>query len=320
MNEDTMLNFLQLLRLKVPESAAVIDSIAEIYIASVLPKLNIDFHFLRYPPGHFYSPVPSLQEFANIAEQTFGPQAEELPGINMHERKQLRLYAKLVPYHNDIPFSEEKVDGLRYYYNNFYFCHADAFWLHSIMRQFEPQKMIEVGSGFSSCIMLDTNEHFLKRKINFTFIEPYPERLLQNISFEDQKNITIQKKPVQKINPSFFKTLNENDILFIDSSHVGKIGSDVLYIMHYILPTLKKGVIVHFHDIFYPFIYPRQWYEDKGVVWNECHFLHTFLQYNKKFEIMLFGNWLGKKHTAMLQKYTPLCIKNIGGSFWMRKI
>jgi hypothetical protein len=86
-----------------------------------------------------------------------------------------------------------------------------------------------------------------------------------------------------------------------------------------VLPALKPGVFIHFHDLFYPFEYPQEWLE-KGWAWNEDYFMHAFLQYNNTFEIVLFGHYLGIKHYPMLLKHTPVCCKNIGGSLWLRKL
>lgn len=118
----------------------------------------------------------------------------------------------------------------------------------------------------------------------------------------------------------FFSNLAANDILFIDSSHVGKIGSDVLYELFEILPRLQEGVIIHFHDVFYPFEYPREWVESFHWAWNETYFLHAFLQYNQTFKILFFNDYLAKLFPNLLEKATPLALKNTGGSLWMRKV
>lgn len=116
-----------------------------------------------------------------------------------------------------------------------------------------------------------------------------------------------------------FLTLEENDFLFIDSSHVGKIGSDVLFELFEILPRLREGVIVHFHDVFYPFEYPRGWLETNHWAWNEDYFLRAFLQNNSVWDILFFNNYIGMTFPEMLRKWMPLYLKNIGGSLWLRK-
>ncbi|MFH1645519.1 MAG: class I SAM-dependent methyltransferase, partial [Candidatus Omnitrophota bacterium] len=166
------------------------------------------------------------------------------------------------------------------------------------------------------------NDKFFESKIKCSFIEPNPERLLSLLRDEDTKRHNIVKKYVQEIDISFFKELVENDILFIDSSHISKIGSDVNHIFFNILPNLNKGVVVHFHDIFYPFEYPKKWVFD-GITFNESYILKAFLQFNKEFKIILFNSFLdyhfneksGKE--ASDEKCEWL---RDGSSIWIRKL
>ena len=104
------------------------------------------------------------------------------------------------------------------------------------------------------------------------------------------------------------KTLEENDILFIDTSHVSKFESDVNYIFFQVLPRLKKGVIIHFHDIFYPFDYPIEWLE-QGRAWNESYMLRSFLMYNPQFRILLFPSLLEQQYSEYMLKNFPMCMK-----------
>src|SRR5205814_62343 len=114
-----------------------------------------------------------------------------------------------------------------------------------------------------------------------------------------------------------FEKLNSGDILFVDSTHVVKTGNDVNYILFEIIPRLKSGVLIHFHDIFYPFEYPKDWVF-MGRNWNEDYFLKAFLMYNNEFEIILFSDYLHKHHKEIF-KEMPLCYKNSGGNLWIRK-
>ena len=186
-----------------------------------------------------------------------------------------------------------------------------------MIRYLKPKQIIEVGSGFSSSVMLDTNQMFFNNEINLTFIEPYPERLYNLLKEEDKKNTEIIVDFVQNIDVTVFEQLNEGDILFIDSTHVIKTGSDVHFILFEILPKLKKGVYIHFHDIFYPFEYPKEWVY-KGRNWNEDYFLRAFLMYNTEFEIELFSHYLHTHHKEVFEQM-PLCYKNEGGNLWIRK-
>ena len=114
-----------------------------------------------------------------------------------------------------------------------------------------------------------------------------------------------------------FEKLNAGDILFVDSTDVSKTGSDVNYIMFEIIPILKSGVLIHFHDVFCPFEYPKEWVF-QGRNWNEDYILKAFLMYNDRFEIKLFSEYLHKHHGDVFEAM-PLFYKNHGGNLWIEK-
>ena len=194
------------------------------------------------------------------------------------------------------------------------------------MRQFQPRRIVEVGSGFSSAAMLDVNDRFLGRKLQFTFIEPYPDRLNSLLSAGDKSSCKILVKGVQQVELDAFQSLEENDFLFVDSSHVGKSHSDVLHILFEILPRLNKGVLVHFHDVMWPFEYPQSWLEE-GRAFNEAYFLRAFLQHNSAFEVLFFNSFMMAQHAELLRIKMPRMLKSpstpetIGNSsLWLRKV
>jgi len=115
-----------------------------------------------------------------------------------------------------------------------------------------------------------------------------------------------------------FGALGPNDILFVDSTHVGKIDSDVNRIFFEILPSLAAGVHVHFHDVFFPFEYPKEWVQ-QGRAWNEIYMLRAFLQYNSAFRVVLMNTFLEQFHEEFFRRRMPLCLRNRGGSIWIRK-
>jgi hypothetical protein len=265
--------------------------------------------------GGYYSPIPSIEE---IKDYNFDcPWPDALPGIDLNADEQLNLLYSFEPFYRELPFHEEKSEGLRYYYNNGFYCYSDAILLCCMIRHLKPKKIIEVGSGFSSSVTLDTNEIFMGKSINCTFIEPYPERLVSLLKNDD--NVTIHKKRLQEIPIEIFGELNKNDILFIDSTHVAKFNSDVNYVFHRILPMVANGVYIHFHDVFYPFEYPREWLL-RGWAWNEQYMLRAFLEYNNAFKIVLFNTYLEKKYEKDIKSRFPLLYKNTGGSIWIKKI
>ncbi len=217
-----------------------------------------------------------------------------------------------------MPFKDEKTNGLRYYFENPSYSHSDGILLYCMLRSIKPKRVIEVGSGFSSCATLDTNELFFGNSIETTFIEPYPDLLNSLIKDEDRSRIKVIPSRLQDVELSLFDALQPGDILFIDSTHVSKINSDVNRIFFEILPRLAPGVYIHFHDIFFPFEYPKDWIY-KGVAWNEAYLLRAFLQYNSSFRIILMNTFMEHFHEQHFETYMPLCLQNRGGSIWLHK-
>ena len=130
--------------------------------------------------------------------------------------------------------------------------------------------------------------------------------------------------------------MTESDVLFVDSSHVSKYASDVNYLLFNVLPKLKPGVLIHFHDVFKDFEYPREWLKE-GIYWNEQYLLRAFLLNNKDYEIVYFSDFMEREYTEWFQENMPLClephekyqcgslknqfIQDIRGqSIWIRKI
>jgi predicted O-methyltransferase YrrM len=270
------------------------------------------------PPGHFYSPIPALDDIRRNEDIVFGNVARDIHGIQLQEEKQLELLKHFEKYYKDLPFNASETPGLRYFFDNPAYSYSDAIFLYCMIRYAKPRRIIEVGSGYSSCLMLDANEMFFKRSIEMTFIDPNPELFLCLIHKEDKKNNVIVSRRVQDLDLGMFDALQADDILFIDSTHVSKVYSDVNRLFFEILPRLKKGVYVHLHDIFYPFEYPKEWVYE-GRAWTEAYLLRAFLQYNNCFRIVLMNTFLEQFHRKFFEQSMPLCLKNPGGSIWIRK-
>jgi predicted O-methyltransferase YrrM len=270
------------------------------------------------PPGHFYSPIPSLGYVRANENRLFGPPARTLPGIDLREPQQLDLLHSFVPYYNQQPFPERRTEARRYFFENPAYSYSDAMFLYFMIRHARPRRIVEVGSGYSSCVMLDTNELFFDRAIDLTFVEPYPDLLRSLMRPGDERDVTIRACDAQSIEPQLFEHLKANDILFIDSTHVSKIGSDVNSLFFEILPRLAPGVYIHLHDIFYPFEYPSVWIFE-GRSWSEAYLLRSFLSFNAAFEIVAFNTFLELFHEEFFRVHMPLCLKNRGGSIWLRR-
>lgn len=269
-------------------------------------------------PGSYYSPVPDCEEVKARADELFDGNTDLGSDIRLRADEQKKLLDELATYYGEFDWSEKPGIGRRFYVPNIFFEIGDAIVLYAMLRRFRPKQVIEVGSGFSSALMLDTNDLFLGGGVRFTFIEPNAERLCSLLRTEDLDRVQLIEKPVQQVAAQVFSSLEVDDVLFIDSSHVAKVGSDVNYLFFKILPLLQSGVLIHIHDIMWPFEYPLEWIIE-GRSWNEAYILRAFLQYNEAFDILLFNSYLGHTQRKMLTARMPRFLQNTGGSLWLRK-
>jgi predicted O-methyltransferase YrrM len=266
-------------------------------------------------PGHFYSPIPSLDEVRAREEELFGPPPPSLPGIDLRDEQQIALIKELARFYGELPFPRTQSPGSRYWFENWAYSFADAIFLYSMLRHLRPRRVIEIGSGFSSAAMLDTADRWLPETA-FTFIDPDTSTLDALLRPGDRERVNIIGAKLQDVPLTTFESLEANDVLFIDSTHVSKTGSDVNRIVFDILPRLAPGVHVHFHDVFYPFEYPKEWVYE-GRAWNEDYILRAFLEFNDAFDVVLFGTWLARFHRQLLAELMPLTLENPGGSLWL---
>ncbi len=270
------------------------------------------------PPGHFYSPLPDIDDVKARDEAIFAV-PEALAGIDLRTESQLALVDTIAGLVEGHPFGDAPTDGLRYGFDNVMFSYGDALVLHGLLQHLTPRRVIEIGSGWSSALMLDTNDRLLGGATTFTFIEPNPERLLGLLREADHDAVTLHAVALQAVDRSLFSTLEPGDILFVDSSHVSKVGSDVNEIVFEVLPLLPEGVWVHFHDIHYPFEYPRELVYS-GWAWNESYLLRAFLEQNSRWQIELFNSYLRLLHHDRVDAALPLWARYPGSSLWLRRV
>jgi predicted O-methyltransferase YrrM len=270
-----------------------------------------------FPPGHFYSPLPSREEVAEaFARGGFGP---PFPGVDLNEAGQLARLERFAGWYAEQPFPEEPAPGRRFHLANPSYGHFDAIMLYSMLREANPRRVIEVGSGFSSAAMLDLNDHVLGGSVAFTFIDPDMRRLRPLLRDGDAGRVTLIERRVQEVPLETFAALGEGDVLFIDSSHVSKVGSDVNRLYFDVLPALAPGVLVHIHDVAGNLEYPREWF-DEGRAWNEQYLLRAFLMHNAAYRVELFSGWLFNTRHAWFRERMPLCARGGGGQLWLRKV
>jgi hypothetical protein len=265
-------------------------------------------------PAHFYQPIPNIQ---SLPESVFSRQSSMI-GINMNVKVQVRFLNRIFPkYRNEynrIPTKPTK-NIADFYFNNGAFDGLDALVLYCIIRHFKPKTVVEVGSGWSTRIA--AKACLKNRASKLISIEPYPYDFLT----KGFPGLTQQiPKQIQEIDITFFDRLGKNDILFIDSSHTVKVGGDVNYLFLEVLPCLRKGVIVHVHDIFIPYEYPRNWIKKEYRFWNEQYLLQALLTNNNNIEILFANSYMGREYKRELKRVFPKSPSHSGGSIWLRKV
>jgi hypothetical protein len=230
----------------------------------------------------------------------------------------IRTWKNLLPFLTTIPFCGPRVPQFRYHFENPSYSWGDGSVLHAMLRLHRPKRLIEIGSGWSSACTLDTVERYLEGACNMTFIDPFPQ-LLRDIVGDRLANFRILELPIQQVPEATFEVLESGDILFIDSTHVLRTGGDVCFELFDILPRLARGVLVHFHDIFWPFEYPIEWVIDENRSWNEIYALRAFLSHNDAWRITFFNDYLAKRERAMIEGSYPQFMFNSGGALWLQR-
>lgn len=264
-------------------------------------------------PVHFYEPIPDTRTLGGH----IWSRESALAGVDMNEPGQLTLlregFAAYLEECKAIP-STPSDEHARFHLNNGRFDGTDALVLYCMIRHFRPRTVLEVGSGMSS--RLSAEAALRNGDTSLICIEPFPAPFLRD-GFPGLTRLI--EAPVQRVRLAEFEQLEANDVLFIDSSHVARIGSDVNYLFLEVLPRLKPGVIVHVHDIFLPQDYRRDWVMTEHRFWNEQYLLQAFLVFNAQFEVLFANSYMGAKHRAELKAAFPTSPWWGGGSFWMRR-
>lgn len=272
---------------------------------------------LWMPPGHFYSPFPDPEDIRSREDEIFAfPEA--VPGVDLRSEAQIALATRLLAHAAHADLAREPRPGRRYYAANDQFGYQDALILHCLLVELRPRRLLEIGSGYSSALVLDTNERFLDGRLECTFVDPYPDRLEALLTPADRERVEVVPRRVQELETDRFASLGPGDVLFVDSSHVVKTDSDVNHVVFRLLPALADGVYVHFHDVYYPFEYPRPWVYE-GRAWNEAYLLRAFLQYNGAFELALWVSYLAKRRPEAFRGVFSDDEIGVGASLWLRK-
>lgn len=267
---------------------------------------------------HFYQPIPNRQEI-----MTYAGKERPLSSIEWHLDKQTELVKYLLEKYA-LEFNKKEIfSAFGYSEDSSGLISGDAEVLYAMVREKKPSRIIEIGSGGSTKIIaaaLKMNFIENSQKSQLISIEPYPQDFLKDFAntSKDFLEFSLLTQKVEAVDLSVFESLQTNDILFVDSSHVFKSGSDVEFEFLQVYPRLQTGVLVHIHDIFFPYDYPIDWNLKESRYWNEQYFLETFLQFNKKFEILASLSMVSSyKNSVFLDNINAYNKARLPGSFWM---
>ncbi|MEO8306353.1 MAG: class I SAM-dependent methyltransferase [Betaproteobacteria bacterium] len=274
------------------------------------------------PPGHFYSPIVDTRAVAAERERLW-PSRPVIAGIDWNDAGHRRILTEAFPRFLPLyDYPEVLPDGpnlAEFYTRNTQFSWLDARALFVLLHEWRPRRIIEVGSGYSSLLVADVNRRWFDNAMHVTCIEPYPRPFLAN-RIPGISRLVEEK--VQHVPVDAFGALMAGDMLFIDSSHVAKTGSDVNRLYFDVLPALAPGVRIHIHDIFLPHDYPQSWVIDENRSWNEQYLVHALLIYSKGFRVE-FGC------AYAFHAFPDLVVKALahprgrgygGGSLWLTKL
>jgi hypothetical protein len=236
-------------------------------------------------PNHFYWPVPDFREL----ETRKWPTESETVGLDLASERQLDFLETVVPqYQSEWESESAPFFSVSYHYNNGFFEAVDAEIAYCMVRHYKPRRIVEVGGGFSSRVM--------------AAIDPYPDRFPQK-ALSDR--VLLITQTVQNVNLDVFLSLQSGDFLFLDSSHVVGIGSDVVREYLEVIPRIAGGALIHAHDIFLPADYPREAVLHNLAFWSEQYLLQALLMFNPQFEVLWGSSCMQSQATTALEKAFP---------------
>lgn len=265
--------------------------------------------------NHYYEPLFDDRKLKLSLDRD-----RHLPGINWNNEGQLSLLSQF-NYQDELSsIPSNKLNDLSFFFNNPSLGPGDAEYLYCIIRHFKPARIIEIGSGYSTLMAKEAIEKNKQASLSYTCeqvcIEPY------EMPWLEKTGVQVIRKLVEDVDISFFSALQQNDILFIDSSHIIRPQGDVLFEFLEILPTLHSGVIIHIHDIFSPKDYTKKHLIEDILFWNEQYLLEAFLTCNIDFVIIGALNYLKTHFPDKLNSKLPILKNNpnhVPGSFWIKK-
>jgi Methyltransferase domain len=260
----------------------------------------------------YYSPIPDLSTLpAGVWDEPDPLRGMEFDLDVQIERLEDRLSARIAEFgltdgHGDV-----------YEHLNASYPPPDARLLYAIVRDLRPASIVELGSGQTSRVIARACEENAAEGVrcNYRAFDPFPVGVDEGLAGLS----ALERLPAQAVPEEVFSELEAGDILFVDTTHTVKIGSDVNRIVLRILPLLAPGVVVHFHDIALPYEYPRYLFEDYALYWAEQYLLQAFLAMNPNFEVLYATAALCRDRRAEVERIGLAGPSESGSSFWIRR-
>ena len=268
---------------------------------------------LHLTPVHFYQPIPDTREIS----RRYCDQPRNCH-IDFFRQEQLNFLMQVTKYQEEYnAFEIQRSSAKRFYLDNDAFTGIDPHVYHCMIRHYQPRRIIEIGSGHSTILAAEALE-LGPPGYSFTAIDPYARHFVREYFDLPRPGCQLVTKPAEEMDLGLFGALEANDILFIDSSHVARFMSDVVYMVLEVLPQLRPGVLVHFHDIYLPYDYPLNRLIENHQFWNEQYLLEAYLGGGGRGKVVFANHLMVRQYPEEIKRAFPRALGWWGGSFWFR--
>ena len=262
---------------------------------------------LQVVPKTYYSPIPDL---ATLPPGAFDHRSA-LRGIDFDLDAQLAwIEEHLASAMQEFAPTPEAVDNASY-------GRVGADLLHGVVRGLKPRRIVELGSGHSTLFMAAAADRNRAEGVETELrsFDPYPTVARPGLP----GLASLEAVAAQDVSLEVFTALEVGDVLFVDTTHTVKLGSDVNRIVLDVFPALAPGVLVHVHDVFLPYEYPRRWFEESGFYWAEQYLLQAFLVGNPAAEVLAATFALCRDRPDAMARLAPTWRPGAEASaFWFR--
>lgn len=265
---------------------------------------------------NFNSPLPDVARLPRWVWR----EEREPAGIDLHLAEAGALLRDvLAPYVAEFAPPRRPQSDRRYYLENGMYESVDGESLYAILRHFKPSRLIELGSGASSNVIAEASAANQRdgHPLRHTIFDPFPF----TASPLSPVDAEVHRARTEDLELATFSDLDAGDVLFVDTTHTVKTGGDVPRLILDVFPSLRQGVLIHVHDIFLPYDYPRQWVIERRRAWAEQYLLQAFLAFNDSYEVLFPAHALARRMPDLVRAAIPSFAEGAApGAFWMRRV